>query len=344
MKIYKKRLYSLNATLAAAGLVFSGCGQGSDDENGSSGSSVESSLSGSPDQAIQTVIHALGDGEGAILWQAMPSSYQSDVTEIVQLAGNKLDAEVYDKVFAVLGKTMSVADKQKEFIFNTNLAGPMAEENAEKLREAWPSVKSLISTLTSSPISSTDGLRSFDGEAFFGETVSSVIADMETLAELNPETEDLPISAYKEAEVLLLESTETTANLQVNLPGGNSEEQMFVKVEERWVPQEMSTDWPTSVADARTQLEAIDPEQIAQQKPQIMSVFAMLDGVLTQIEAAETQEQFDQALQGAMMPIMGLMMMGQGVGGGAGPEPQMQPTPPVQLQPEMPPAPTDVGQ
>ncbi len=344
MNTCKKLLFSFHATLAFAGLVLSGCGQGSDDGGGTSGSSVESALSGSPDQAIQTVIHSLGAGEGVVLWQAMPGSYQNDVTEIVQLAGGKLDAEIYDQAFAVFGKTMSVADKQKEFIFSTNLAGPMAEEDVEKLRAAWPSVTNLVDTLTSSPISSTEGLRSFDGEAFFSETVSSVIADMETLAQLNPETEDLPISAYKEAEVILLESTETTANLQINLPDGSSEEEMFVKVEERWVPQEMSLEWPASVAEARSQLEAIDPGQIAQQKPQIMSVFAMLDGVLAQIDAAETQEQFDQALQGAMMPIMGLMMMGQGMGGGMGPGPQMPPTPPMPPQPEVPPAPVDPGQ
>ena len=47
-----------------------------------------------------------------------------------------------------------------------------------------------------------------------------------------------------------------------------------------------------------------------------MGVLTMIDGVLAQIAAAETQEQFDQSLKGAMMPIMGMMMMGQGMGGG----------------------------
>ena len=50
-----------------------------------------------------------------------------------------------------------------------------------------------------------------------------------------------------------------------------------------------------------------------------MGVITMFEGILTQIEAAETQEQFDQALQGAMMPIMGLMMMQGGMGGGSEP-------------------------
>jgi len=60
---------------------------------------------------------------------------------------------------------------------------------------------------------------------------------------------------------------------------------------------------------------------MAAQKPQIMGVLTMIDGVLTQIAAAETQEQFDQSLKGAMMPIMGLIMMGQGMGAPAAPVP-----------------------
>ena len=107
-------------------------------------------------------------------------------------------------------------------------------------------------------------------------------------------------------------------------------------MEDRWVPQEMADEWTTQMAEARAKLEAINPAQMEQQKPQILSVFAMIDGVLTQIDAAQTQEQFDQALQGAMMPMMGLMMMGQGMGGGgAAPEMPMAP-----VMPEVPPTPT----
>jgi uncharacterized membrane protein HdeD (DUF308 family) len=85
------------------------------------------------------------------------------------------------------------------------------------------------------------------------------------------------------------------------------------------------------MADAKAQLEAIDPLEMAQSKPQIMGIILMLEGVLTQIEAAENQEQFDQALQGAMMPIMGLMMMqGGGMGAPTAPAAPAMPMPVTQ--------------
>ena len=70
------------------------------------------------------------------------------------------------------------------------------------------------------------------------------------------------------------------------------------------------------MGDAKKQLEAISFEEMAKNKPQIMGMITMVDGILTQLKTAETQEQFDQALQGAMMPIGLLMMqsMGEGIG------------------------------
>ena len=47
-----------------------------------------------------------------------------------------------------------------------------------------------------------------------------------------------------------------------------------------------------------------------------MGIITMLDGFLRQLDTAETQEQFDQALQGAIIPI-GLLMM-QSIGKGIG--------------------------
>jgi NAD kinase len=66
------------------------------------------------------------------------------------------------------------------------------------------------------------------------------------------------------------------------------------------------------MADAKAQLEGISSEEMAKKKPQIMGMITMVDGILTQLESAQTQEQFDQALQGAMMPIGMLMMQGMG--------------------------------
>lgn len=288
-----------------------------------------------PAAAIQYVIREMAGGNGAVLWEAMPASYQTDVNSIAQLAGTKIDPELYDRVFATVGRLANVLNKQKTFALNSSLGGEEKDpEEIAKMEEAWPSIMQLVETLTSSALVSASGLQNFDGKDFFAGTVSAILADVDALSKLQPESDEPTLAELKNAEVKYVEGTEMEATLEISMPNGESESEVFTQVEGRWVPKEMADEWTAQMAEARTSLEEIDPAQMAQQKPQIMGVFAMIDGVLTQIEAAETQQQFDQALQGAMMPLMGLMMLGQGMGGGS-PSP-MAPMPTAPAMPEMP--------
>jgi hypothetical protein len=310
-------------TAVLGALLFTACtDQGSDS---ASGASLE--IPEEPSAAIQTIARELAAGNGGVLWQAMPATYQTDVNAIAQLAGAKVDPEVYDQSFGLLGRLVDVADKQKEFILNTKLGGEQPEEETAKLEAAWPSIMGFVRAITDSSIASSAGLQSFDGQEFFKNTVSELIGHSEGLAALSDEA--MTLSMLNDVSVKTLESSENAATLEMTAPDGTVEVEEFTKVDGRWVPTEMATGWQESIAGARTQLEAITPEQIAQNKPQILQVVTMLDGVLTQIDDAETQEQFDQALQGAMMPLMGLMMMQQNMGGGQ----QGAPAMPMPTQP-----------
>ncbi len=319
-------LFSKTATLGlvASSLIFSACGQKSDEAD-----SGVVTIPDAPDAAMQTVIQEFANGNGGILWDAMPASYQSDVNAVVQLAGTKLDAEAYDRSFALIGRLGQVADKQKEFIFNTSLGEPNPED-IEKLQQAFPSIVGFLQTLSTSDLATLAGVQSFEGQKFFETTVSKLLGYSIELSKLSDETQQTPsIADLRNVHVVPVEVTDAGAKLELTVPGEEAEVAEFVKVENRWVPAEMATEWTQSIAEMKAKLEGITPEAVNAKKPQIMGVLTMIDGVLTQIEAAETQEQFDQAVQGAMMPLMGLMMMGQSFGG-ASSAPAAMPAAPVQ--------------
>ncbi|WPJ94652.1 hypothetical protein SH580_14550 [Coraliomargarita algicola] len=303
--------------VSLAAFVFTACGSKSE-----STEKPEASIPDAPDAAIQTIATELSNGNGAILWEAMPASYQNDVNTVAQLAGTKVDAEIYNKGFALIGRLADVANKQKEFILNTQLGGEKPAEQIAKIEAAWPSIIGFVKTLTDSSLASAEGLQAFDGLAFCETTVSTLVDFSQDLAQLSDEPNPLDFGAVK-----LLASTDTTASLEMTLPDGTVNTEEFSKVENRWVPTEMASSWASDMANAKAQLEAISPEEIAKNKPQIMGAITMFEGILGQIDAAETQEQFDQALQGAMMPIMGLMMMQGGMGGGSAPAMPAVPTP-----------------
>ena len=83
----------------------------------------------------------------------------------------------------------------------------------------------------------------------------------------------------------------------------------FVKVEKRWVPLEIESDWAESFKEMTASLKAFSAEEFEAQKVQIMGALTMFDGILTKIASAETQEQFDQSLKEATMPLMSIFMM-----------------------------------
>lgn len=285
--------------LVASSLLFTACGNKSE----------HASFPEAPDAAVKAVLDGVAAGEGGVLWQALPAGYRADVNGLAHLMATKLDAQLYDQTFALLGRLGEVVQKQQAFIFNSGKL-PSDEENLEQMKQAVPALVGILQTLASSPVATVAGLASFDGAAFFETTVSELMAHVIALSALSQE-EQFSLQALEQAQVKVIEQTETTATLELSVPNQPVELSQFAKVENRWLPVEMSAGWAEGVAKLTAQLEALTVEEMAAQKPQMMGVLTMLNGVLAQLESAETQQQFDQALQGAMMPLFGLIMMGQ---------------------------------
>ena len=293
-----------HATMVA--LFFTACGAGI--------SSTTVTISDEPSAAMQTIADEVTAGNCGILWHAMPTSYQTDINAIAQLAGSKVDPEIYDKSFGLVSRFAEVADKQKLFILNTKLGGELAAEQIAEIEAGWPSIIGFIHTIVTSSISNSAGLRAFDGQVFFEQTLPALFKYSNDLAAIS--NEENPFGSLEFGSMKTVESTDTTAVLEITFANGDMEAEDFIKVENRWVPTEIAINWSTGMAAAKKQLEAISYEEIAKNKPQLMGMITMLDGILTQLNTAETQEQFDQALQGAMIPIGLLMMqnMGEGIG------------------------------
>ena len=271
-------------------------------------SSTEYTLPDEPSAAMQTIADEMLAGNCSILWHAMPASFQIDVNAIAQLVGAKVDPEIYDKSFGLIGRFAEVADKQKLFILNTKLGGELAAEQIAEIEAAWPSIIGFVQTILTSSISSSAGLRAFDGQVFSEQTLPVLFKYSNDLATLSEEN---PFNSLEFDSLKTIVSTDTTAEIKITFTNGDVKTEDFAKVENRWVPAEMAINWSMRMADAKKQLEAISSEKLVKNKPQIMGMITMVDGILTQLEKAETQEQFDQALQGAMMPIGILMMQGK---------------------------------
>ena len=298
------KIFFPSASMVA--LFFTTCGTGI--------SSTTVTIPDEPSAAMQTIADEVIAGNYSILWHAMPASYQTDINAIAQLAGLKVDPEIYDKSFGLVGRFAEVADKQKLFILNTSLGGEQPAEQIAEIEAAWPSIIGFVQAIATSSISSSAGLRSFDGQVFFEQTVPALFKYSNDLAVIS--NEENPFGSLEFDRLKTVENADTTAVLEITFTKGGVQTKGLTKIENRWVPTEIATNWSTEMAATKKQLEAISSEEIAKKKPQLMGMITMLDGILTQLNTAETQEQFDQTLQGAMIPIGLLIMqsMGEGIG------------------------------
>ena len=288
--------------MASCALLLSGCGKGADEA-----AKPEVVIPDSPDAAVQTVIAEFANGNSGIVWRALPASYQSDVNELVHLFGSSADEEVYDKSFSLFARLAEVIDQQKSFIVNSSLLQSKSADERAKLEAALPSIAGFVGTITTSELSSVNGLLDFDGKVFFDTTVSECVEHLEAIGQLTGD--ETKLVDYASTVVSIVDSDGQQAKLSITVPGQSAEEVVFTKVEERWVPLEMQSNWKTRVEEMNASIKSMSTEGFEAQKTQIMGALTMFDGLLTKIASAETQEQFDQSLKEITMPLISVFMM-----------------------------------
>ncbi len=288
--------------MASCALLLSGCGKGADEA-----AKPEVVIPDSPDAAVQTVIAEFANGNSGIVWRALPASYQSDVNELVHLFGSSADEEVYDKSFSLFARLAEVIDQQKSFIVNSSLLQSKSADERAKLEAALPSIAGFVGTITTSELSSVNGLLDFDGKVFFDTTVSECVEHLEAIGQLTGD--ETKLVDYASTVVSIVDSDGQQAKLSITVPGQSAEEVVFTKVEERWVPLEMQSNWKTRVEEMNASIKSMSTEGFEAQKTQIMGALTMFDGLLTKIASAETQEQFDQSLKEVTMPLISIFMM-----------------------------------
>lgn len=254
------------------------------------------------------ITRELADGNGGIIWDAMPASYQRDINSVVHLLAEKVDAELYNESFHLIRRIIDLATKQEKFIFNTNFGGKISVENLVKVEAAWSSIIGLSKCISRSSISDADGLKSFDGKRFFDATVSSLIRY----------TTDITLSIggekpFEYSFIDLLESNNKRTILGLTSPSGAVHRMEFTNLQGRWIPTNISNEWVKILAEFKEKLEAINPQELAKNKPRLIALITMLESVLNQIDMAENQVQFDLSLQRAVLPLVGFLFAPSGM-------------------------------
>lgn len=276
--------------------AFSGCAA---ESNGTV--APAQSIPDTPDGTVAAVAETLADGHPEVLWQALPESYRNDLTELTRTFAGKMDPQLYDRSLAVLRRAVEVLQDKQQLILDSETVA-MSGADRERAEQTMGSFLGIAQTLLNSEITTLEGLGNVDWEQYLATTGASL---MEQARKIKLEEDEDPMAGLRTLQAEVLESTADTATLRLTMEGEEPEEVEMTRVEGRWVPTELAEEWSEKMAEARQGLAEMSPEKMDEVKGQAMMGLAMAEGMIEQVAAVETAEEFDALIGPMLEAVMG---------------------------------------
>ncbi len=264
-----------------------------------------------PDDAkgtAETVLSNLAENKPQVLWSALPESYRTDANDVARAAIATIDPDVYDKALGILKKANKILTEKKEYILKNETVSALAEDK-DKLSDDWDNFTELLDVLLDSQLGSYETAKEIDLGDLLADTGGDLMNKLAAISALTSEDKwknefVAKTNAVKVEEVST--SGEETV-LRITDPDGGVEEHPWVKVEGKWIPKVLQIGWKEGIAEAKADIAAKEAAK-AEDKAGVLFVLNMVDGVLDQLDQAESQEEFEAALKG-------IASLGGGFGG-----------------------------
>jgi len=272
-----------------------------------------------PDGTVIAVAEALADRHPEVLWHALPSTYQRDITELTHVVAQRMDPNVWEAAFGLGLKLTGILRDKKAIILESKFLDAAGDER-QRIEDGWDTGVSVLNDFVTSDLSSLETLQTMDWGNFLTTTGRDLMIHAAEASKTNDDNAfDREFTQkLEQTKVEVVTRDDNQATVRVSSPDEDPEEVDLTRVEGRWVPSDMAADWDQKIAEAKQELADASDEEIQQSSMQAMMVIGMIDGVLTQLETVETSEQLEQAIQGFLGPFLG---------GGMGPGFQPAPDP-----------------
>lgn len=285
------RMILLTSVLVLSSLIAIGCG----------GASVPDS----PEGTVLTVAKELADNNPGVLWNAMPASYQSDVETLIHDAASKIDAEVYDKAFVIVNKAVDVLKDKRDFILGLPLLQQgflaMMIKDQKELKDNWNEFVDVVDILAKSELKTLDSLKSLDVGDFLNGTGGKLMGQFEKLAQLAADPSMGETWDKLGAITVDVKSTEgDKAEIEFKVKDESPETLTMVKVEGKWVPEDMAKDWKKNIDRMKADIAEMTAGMSTEQKTTMLAQMAGVEQIVDQLAKAETQEEFTQIVMSQM--------------------------------------------
>ncbi len=324
-------------------MILSGCSQQNNEPQIEKAAAPKAQLPGGADSVVLIPIKLLEEEDPKLLWEMLPPSYQTDVTNLIHDFVNNMDQQLWDKLFEVLSQVgLLLKDKQDLItaMIEENLGGTGASQ--EEMQQSLETMGKMLQTLVKSDLGKHATAKGMDPGKFLDETgkeLFKLIAETSKLEEGDPWNTEIK-AKLKDIKVEIVSQEGDTATISVSgipdlpdideltaqLPGFDDSElpglsmlrngeQQVVKVEGKWIPKAMADEWKDNMSEASEMINndlknMLGPEE----KKQVMNIMNAVQMGITGATKAKTQQELQMAMMQAVMGA--LMSAGGGEDGG----------------------------
>lgn len=294
--------------------------------------------SAKPEELLQHVAAQLQAGHPRVLWDALPATYQKDVQALVRLFAEEMNAEQYTTAMQLTSRLAHALYAKREFVLGYPKLAMLPPEARDAFAAAFTPAVALMAELSDLETLSLENLKNTDLAAIIAQKDESMGPYLAQLLALGTEPgsaeggllqalaagqgtivmegEDrlkltLPVPAPAPAEQAtqpggpvppsVAAAAQPTAPGARNLPAPTL---TLVRVEERWVPEGMAKNWAQGVARLHEQLSGLS-EKTAADGGQNAAMAMTIEPLVTRLEEASTQEEFNAVID----PYVNLLML-----------------------------------
>ena len=324
-------------------MILAGCSQQNNEPQIEKAAAPKAQLPSGADSVVLIPIKLLEEEDPKLLWEMLPPSYQTDVTNLIHSFVNNMDQQLWDKLFEVLSQAGLLLNEKQDLItamIEENLGGTGALP--EEMQQSLETMGKMLQTLVESDLGKHATAKGMDPGKFLDETgkeLFKLIAETSKLEEGDPWNTEIK-TKLKDIKVEIVSQESDTATISVSgmpdlpdideltaqLPGFDDSElpglsmlrngeQQVIKVEGKWIPKAMADEWKDNMSEASEMINndlknMLGPEE----EKQVMNIMNAVQMGLAGAAKAKTQQELQMAMMQAVMGA--LMSAGGGEDGG----------------------------
>ena len=298
---------------------------GGSDENATDGEGQGIAMAddwSTAESSVKTVFNGLADSRPEIIWEAMPAGHKAALNGEVKKAIGNVDADIVNKVREVVQKASAIAnDKQNELGEAIMLVGAGMESGSippagtqlpqePEMDQYIGYAAEVLKFLSESKLLDANWLSNPDIGTFIKDDIGKVLKHPEINKLFDQEVAEWSVpnvnsfsqalSTFRNVKVTVVNSMEDRAILRLDVSGvaipqgAEPTSAVFVKVEDRWVPEEIADISPLIQSPDLNQFTGMS-QMSPGQKSVLIKFLTSLAGVLDAIAKQDTGRKMAEA-------------------------------------------------